>query len=239
ALLRDKFQCVVSGKYDQDTLSEVSAPTDEIWKAGVVYIQCAHMAPESTNLNDSSNKKVRAPHRLTVLKSFCYAIEQLSGNHSLSNIITMQFDVHEWFTRLEIWFEKMPTPPYPSNLTNSPPQTTRTSPFHPSLHATCLKVAQFFHVAEDIDKQDEDLGVLAEDGSSAEVLSGALLRSMDQPMRLVLNLKLFPIPISQTASFPTRPDLPLFRPRIPIPSSLQLAFSSAVANTSGLSSSRA
>ena len=52
------------------------------------------------------------------MKSFCYAIEQLSGTnvHSLSNNITIQSDVHEWFTRLEIWFEKTPTPPYPDRL---------------------------------------------------------------------------------------------------------------------------
>ncbi|KAK0435664.1 hypothetical protein EV421DRAFT_1222812 [Armillaria borealis] len=41
---------------------------------------------------------------LTVLKSFGYAIEQLDG--TLSNIMTMQPDVREWFARLEIWSEK-------------------------------------------------------------------------------------------------------------------------------------
>ncbi len=40
-------------------LSEASAPTEEIWQAGVVYTQCAHIAPESTYLNeDSSNEEV-------------------------------------------------------------------------------------------------------------------------------------------------------------------------------------
>ncbi|SJK98913.1 uncharacterized protein ARMOST_02189 [Armillaria ostoyae] len=90
------FRCVVSDKYDQVMLSEVSAPTDEIWEPGV-------------------QRGV-----LAVLKSFGYTIEQLKGTnvHSLSNIITMQSDVHESFTRLEIWFEKTgcitPTPPYPT-----------------------------------------------------------------------------------------------------------------------------
>ncbi|PBK68651.1 hypothetical protein ARMSODRAFT_1019269 [Armillaria solidipes] len=58
---------------------------------------------------------------LAVLKSFGYAIEQLDG--TLSNIMTMQSDVREWFARLEIWSEKIaritPTLPIPSNLTPS------------------------------------------------------------------------------------------------------------------------
>ncbi len=49
-----------------------------------------------------------------------------------------------------------------------------------------------YGAAEYIDKQGrvvEDLGVLAEDGSSAEALSSALLKSMNQPIsQLVLNL---------------------------------------------------
>ncbi len=74
------------------------------------------------------------------------------------------------------------------------PQTTRTFPFHRDTSRPARKVAQFSGATEYIDKQDcvvEDLGVLgllAEDGSSVEVLSGALLKSMNQPIRQVLNI---------------------------------------------------
>ncbi len=82
----------------------------------------------------------------------------------------------------------LPTPAYLH------PQTTRTSPFRRDTSRPARKVALFSGAAEYIDKQDcivEDLGVLgllAEDGRSVEVLSGALLKSMDQPIRQVLNV---------------------------------------------------
>ncbi len=73
------------------------------------------------------------------------------------------------------------TSPYPQKK-HSPPQTARTSPFQPRRHATCAKVIQFSGAAENTDKHDrvvEDFGV---NGSSAEVLGGALLKSMNQPI---------------------------------------------------------
>ncbi|KAK0435647.1 hypothetical protein EV421DRAFT_1716530, partial [Armillaria borealis] len=105
---------------------------------------------------------------LAVLKSFgCVIdIEQLNGTnvHSLSNIITLtiQSDVHEWFIRLEIWFEMTvhitPTPPYltpnedhyvfqsispyPRNNIHQPSQREPPRSIL-ALHAICAKVAQF------------------------------------------------------------------------------------------------
>ncbi|PBK63985.1 hypothetical protein ARMSODRAFT_979380 [Armillaria solidipes] len=145
---------------------KVSASTDEIGEAGMVYTQCARIALESTYLNeDSSNEELASV--LAVLKSFGYAI---AGTK---------------FTRLEIWFEKTPTPPYPKQ---SHPRPGPLRNPHLSLPP---EVARLSGAAEYIDKQDrviEDLGVLAGDGSSAEVLSSALLKSMNQPMRQVPNL---------------------------------------------------
>ncbi|KAK0237604.1 hypothetical protein EDD85DRAFT_951791 [Armillaria nabsnona] len=166
------FRCVVSGKYDQTTLSKVSAPTDEIWGAGVVYTQCAHI------LNENSNEELASV--LGVLKSFGYTIEQLNGTnlHSLPNIITVQSDVHEWFTRLEIWFEKTVRNHAHTSLSHpiSPPSrtTTQSDTYLPTLtitsaspdnenlpfHHRPAKVAQFSGTAEYIDGQDrvvEDL----------------------------------------------------------------------------------
>ncbi|KAK0237602.1 hypothetical protein EDD85DRAFT_951790 [Armillaria nabsnona] len=86
------FRCVVSSKHDQTTLSEVSTPATRFGKQA----WRAHIAPESTYLNeDSSNEELASV--LAVLKYFGYAIEQLNGTnaHSLSNIITRQSHVHE------------------------------------------------------------------------------------------------------------------------------------------------
>ncbi|KAK0435624.1 hypothetical protein EV421DRAFT_1221034 [Armillaria borealis] len=94
----------------------------------------------------------------------------------------MQPDVH--YSPIEIWFEKRVRNHAHTTLRLSPRQ--RQPPRSVlALHATCAKVAQFSGAAKYIDKQDrvmEDLGVLAEDGSSAEALSSALLKSMNQPI---------------------------------------------------------
>ncbi|KAK0457937.1 uncharacterized protein EV420DRAFT_1683095 [Desarmillaria tabescens] len=188
ALVRDGFRCVVTGNYHHDTLSQVSASANEIREAGVVYTQCAHIALESTYFNlsdlDSSNEE---PDYAALVKV-----------HPLYNVMTMQSDIHEWFTRLEIRFEK-------TEVTNRyrirsidawyrlPAEVTFTTPDDENLpvpsesllalHAVCAKVANFSGAAEYIDKLDqevEDLGVLAHDGSSGDVLSSALLKSMNQ-----------------------------------------------------------
>ncbi|PBK90285.1 hypothetical protein ARMGADRAFT_934716, partial [Armillaria gallica] len=109
ALVRDGFRCVVSGKYDQTTRlhsPRFLAPTDEIWEAGVVYTVCTHCARvhvAQRRLEQQGGVPSSLASVLAVLKSFGDVIEQLNGTnlHSLSDIITMQSDVHEWFTRLE------------------------------------------------------------------------------------------------------------------------------------------
>ncbi|KAK0203364.1 hypothetical protein DFS33DRAFT_1261934, partial [Desarmillaria ectypa] len=201
ALVRDGFRCVVAGNYHRDTLSEISASTDEVREAGVVYTQCAHIVPEPTYFNvsnqDSSNKEARV---LAILKRFGYDVEQLNGTkvYSLYNVMTMQADVHDWFDLLEIWFEKtkvtnryrirsidtlywLPTEVTFTTLDNEnlpvPSETLL------ALHAACAKVAHFSGAAEYIDKLVRDvehLGVLANNGSSGAVLSSAFLNRMNR-----------------------------------------------------------
>jgi hypothetical protein len=45
---------------------------------------------------------------LAVLKRFGYDVENLNGSkvHSLYNVLTMEKNVHDWFDRLEMWFER-------------------------------------------------------------------------------------------------------------------------------------
>ncbi len=73
---------------------------------------------------------------LAVLKSFGDDIEQLNGTnvHSLPDIITMQSDVHEWLTRLEIRFEKTVRNHAHTTLSHpNPPPSETTTQSDPSL----------------------------------------------------------------------------------------------------------
>ncbi|KAK0237558.1 hypothetical protein EDD85DRAFT_789715 [Armillaria nabsnona] len=154
----------VPGKYDKNTLSEVSASSDEIWEA------------------DQTRFSVGGFQVLAV-------IEQLDGTK------TTEHNVLEWFPCLEVWFEKTDVSKcyiywLPPEIAFTSPETTRISPFHPH---PARYLCQGCPVFWGIDKQDSvigDLGVLAEDGSSAEVLSGTLLKYMNQPIRqAVVNLE--------------------------------------------------
>lgn len=205
ALLRDGFKCVVSGKYDTKAIAVDSISKNDIRQFGIVHTECAHVVPESTYFDvsttrtSSNEKKDYAASVLAVLKRFGYDIENLNGPkvHSLYNVMTMEKNVHDWFDRLEMWFEA-------TNVTNCyrvkavydyeyhklPERITFTTPNHDTLpvpspkllalHAACAKVAHLSGAGEYIDKIDrdvEDLGVLSYDGASSSVLDHALLRS--------------------------------------------------------------
>ncbi|PBK79426.1 hypothetical protein ARMGADRAFT_1093132 [Armillaria gallica] len=89
------FRCVVSGNYDQDTLSEVSTSNGSRRS-----VHTLRQSPRiSHNENSSNEESVRFNIGiLAVLKSLDHAIEQLNdiNVHFLPGIITMQSDAHEW-----------------------------------------------------------------------------------------------------------------------------------------------
>ncbi|KAK0207733.1 hypothetical protein IW262DRAFT_1281698, partial [Armillaria fumosa] len=203
ALIRDGFRCVVTASYHYDSLSEVSASAAEIKKARVVLTECAHIVPESTYFDvsdqSSSNNLDYTTSLLAVLMCFGYDIQKLNGDkvHSLFNVMTLEHNVHDLFDRLKIWFEKTDVTncynvrSFEPQFFESPTQVTFTTSDNeqlpvPSaallaLHATCARVAHLSGVAEHIDKLDrdaDDLAILAPDGSSAEVLSSALWNRM-------------------------------------------------------------
>ncbi|EGO02895.1 hypothetical protein SERLA73DRAFT_176352 [Serpula lacrymans var. lacrymans S7.3] len=116
ALIRDGFRCVVTGKYDVkgEDLSIVTL-TEVLDAGGIVNTECAHIIPDSVYFNisaktdtDTSAEKDYSSSALAVLKHFGYNIESLNGEkfHSLFNVMTMEKDVHDWFDRLQMWFEK-------------------------------------------------------------------------------------------------------------------------------------
>ncbi|XP_006461533.1 hypothetical protein AGABI2DRAFT_118411 [Agaricus bisporus var. bisporus H97] len=135
---------------------------------------------------------------LAVLKQFQCDISAFNGEkvHSLTNVITMQKDIHDAFDRLELCFEATSVkdryrvksfnrgrihPRMKDHVTFSTedPQTLPVpSPELLALHATCCKVAHLSGSAEFIDcvyHDPEETGVLASDGTSHGFLQYKLL----------------------------------------------------------------
>ncbi|XP_006458873.1 hypothetical protein AGABI2DRAFT_191014 [Agaricus bisporus var. bisporus H97] len=210
ALIRDNWRCVVTGTLHKD------APAD-IFKAAeppiiTAYTECAHIIPEAIFFNIKS-KEEKSPKRdysvsiLAVLKRFGYDTSTFSGEkvHSLTNVITMQKDIHDVFDRLELYFEATATQnhyqvksfsAYPINAyqrdsvtfsTKYPESLPIPSPELLALHATCCKVAHLSGSAEYIDSVYDDLeeiGVLASDGTSDGLLRFQLL-ALDNSMMTI------------------------------------------------------
>ena len=119
----------MSGKYDTKAIAVDSISKNDICHFGIVHTECAHVVLEPTYFDvsttrTSSNEQVRltlssaitililcqkdyAASVFAVLKRFGYDIENLNGPkvHSLYNVMTMEKNVHDWFDRLEMWFE--------------------------------------------------------------------------------------------------------------------------------------
>ena len=112
----------------------LGAPPDVIANLGpevmAVFTECAHILPEATffgvDPKTENNRKVRSrrfeilvnnsrpnpqldysPSVLAVLQRFRYDISTFNGEkvHSLTNVITMQKDIHDLFDRLLLYFE--------------------------------------------------------------------------------------------------------------------------------------
>jgi len=97
-MIRDNYRCVVTGRYDVSAACLATAEDDRVG-----HNQCAHILPDlesTTYVND-------VQPILPVLKSFGYDAEALNGTkvHSLWNVMTMAADPHDFFDRLELWFE--------------------------------------------------------------------------------------------------------------------------------------
>ncbi|KDQ49769.1 hypothetical protein JAAARDRAFT_142978 [Jaapia argillacea MUCL 33604] len=210
ALIRDRFRCIVTGIYDQRAKSLPYISLEDLLSAGgTVYTDCVHIAPDSAYLNRAANSHEKSDYSadvLAVLKSFGYDVDSLNGEkvHSLFNVMTLQWDVHDFFDRLGLWFEKTATPncykvrtadplflygllskmDKVTFTTPDPVKLPLPSPELLALHAACAQVAHLSGAGEYVDRLLEDMeemGVLAHDGTSSDVLHHALvtLRSRD------------------------------------------------------------
>ncbi|KAK7037465.1 hypothetical protein VNI00_010957 [Paramarasmius palmivorus] len=199
ALIRDGFRCVATGIYDLKAWDVPGMDEATIREAGAVYTRCAHIVPQFGYFNMTiDTEKDFSASVLAVLQCFGYDLSKLDGTgvHSLSNVMTMQYDPRRFFDELKIWFEAtevkdcyciktVPRVHYgflkQKIVFSSTPNLPAPSPGLLALHATCAKVAHFSGAGQHIDELDEDtegLPVLANDGGSFDILNNALWRSL-------------------------------------------------------------
>ncbi|KAJ3859242.1 hypothetical protein EV359DRAFT_86640 [Lentinula novae-zelandiae] len=200
ALLRDGFRDPFTGKYDYlaEQLDAVDPP-ELLLEFGCASLQVAHIAPDSTYFRLEGVKTDYAASVTAILQQFGYDFEKFKGAkiHSLCNLITMSLDMQDAFNQLRIYLEEIGTNTYrvkKFKQTQMVPGhdikfSTDDSEFYPvpdrkliALHAMCAKVAHMSGAGayvEDLDRDVEDLGVLASNGGSADVLSHALAVVVD------------------------------------------------------------
>ncbi|KAJ3831661.1 hypothetical protein F5878DRAFT_549262, partial [Lentinula raphanica] len=122
-----------------------------------------------------------------------YDMDKINGNKVLSlfNVMTMESNMHDWFNHLTVYFETMDGMDcYHVMSMNAHIMTTFSTPDPmdlpiPSskllaLHAACAKVIHLSGAGkyiEEIDDNEETIGVLASNGGSSEILTHAILQS--------------------------------------------------------------
>ncbi|KAH9002540.1 hypothetical protein EDB86DRAFT_2847233 [Lactarius hatsudake] len=186
ALVRDNFQCIVSGEYDVRSVKQ----NDDLRAAAYSFsppragkTQCAHIIPSSTNKNilDSNNKHEHASSFLAILSCFGYKglPDRLTGKkiHSLDNVMTLELNMHDSFDQLDIWFEAVKGSPNTYTmkttdpvflakckaadrkitLTSGDPRLPLPNPDYLEIHAACCRVAHLSGAGEYMDKVLEDL----------------------------------------------------------------------------------
>ncbi|KAI0298233.1 hypothetical protein BC826DRAFT_1103163 [Russula brevipes] len=192
ALIRDNWGCVVTGFPDH------RAPQAE----SGINTHCAYIIPEATffgvepKCEENTVALDYSASILAILSRFRYDISSFNGEkyHSLTNVMTMQSDMHDAFNRLKFYLEATSQkdcyetkcfgrpPPFQvfqfvTFTTNDPEHLPVPAPESLSLHATCCKVAHLSGAAEYIDmiyRDAGEMGVLAPDGTSSDMLGFAL-----------------------------------------------------------------
>ncbi|TFK74625.1 hypothetical protein BDN72DRAFT_892975 [Pluteus cervinus] len=194
ALVRDGFRCVVTGRYDTSLGEKTKELHNEIMASGkgTGTIQCAHILPEITNAlvaaPDTEHGKgyvgsvwaMDAPHGVDI--------------HHLENVVTMCYDVRQKFAKLNLWFIETDISNkyelhashdyfisgYPQTVTfknHSDHNFPLPSPTYLKVHAACARIARLSGATAQINEilmDMEDIQVLAEDGTSADLLGHAI-----------------------------------------------------------------
>ncbi|KAL0959469.1 hypothetical protein HGRIS_011179 [Hohenbuehelia grisea] len=118
ALIRDGYRCMVTGIYEDNSYAKIDELRKEIdaSHSAIGTVQCAHIFSRSTNTNLGDDvKRAYAGAAWTVLARFGYTdfLEELNGTniHRLSNLLTLDTNVHGWFDKLWLWFEPLDDDP--------------------------------------------------------------------------------------------------------------------------------
>ncbi|KAN0091134.1 hypothetical protein V8E55_004700 [Tylopilus felleus] len=200
ALVRDNWRCVATDIIDRRAPKRITAQLDST--AVQIYTQCAHIIPEATYFGvepkfKENTKLDYSASVLAILKRFGYDINRFNEEnvHSLTNVISVQADVHDAFDQLMLYFEATSQEdcyevkwfdwkPHPNvrkfvKFSTSDPENLPVPACELlALHATCCKVARLSGAAEYIDETYRDadnLGVLSADGTSGDILDYKLL----------------------------------------------------------------
>ncbi|KAH9013272.1 hypothetical protein EDB85DRAFT_1877121 [Lactarius pseudohatsudake] len=185
ALVRDDFQCIVSGEYDSRLVKQnddLRAAAYRFFPPRVGKTQCAHIIPSSTNENilDSKDKHEHAASFWAILGCFGYTgfPEKMTGKkvHNLDNVMTLGMEIHDSFDQLDMWFEAKGSPNTYTikatdtvflakckaadckiTLTSADPRLPLPNPEYLEIHAACCRVAHLSGAGEYMDKVLEDL----------------------------------------------------------------------------------
>ncbi|THH27075.1 hypothetical protein EUX98_g7115 [Antrodiella citrinella] len=171
ALIRDGYRCIVTG------LLDYRVPVDICPKRECAIVTShAHIIPTNVSI-DFASYDAGTNEQLASIQTLlqCFGVDLSSpAVHSLSNIMTLQSDVRNAFSRLNFWLVATDVPhhyetrfaPYkkppmlPPNVTftsSNPDQLPLPSPELLSLHATCAQVAQLSGAAEYFEKVDKKM----------------------------------------------------------------------------------
>ncbi|KAH7884188.1 hypothetical protein F5I97DRAFT_1669731 [Phlebopus sp. FC_14] len=186
AMLRDDYRCVVTGTRDLD-------------HGGHDYVEAAHIIPESTttDINAIERKHFLSGGVWTILAMFTDVsiITELAGNkiYRLENLVMMNPRCHHLFDDLRFWLKPVEGAPntYTTHLGREDWRhdiphtvilaTTTDLPLpcgaYFALHALCCEVAWMSGAAEyimEIERRMDQTWVLANDGSTADLLARAL-----------------------------------------------------------------
>ncbi|KAK2462469.1 hypothetical protein APHAL10511_005439 [Amanita phalloides] len=217
ALVRDGFRCVISGRYDRESVRRFRV-LNETPGIELVATECAHILSESTNVatGEGSGKVYTdyAASAWAVLSRFSSRenlLKELNGPkvHHLENVMTMCLEAHRLFDKLEIWLEPTDVENvynlgarYPQDIigyqqvitfSTDNPKLPVPSREYLALHAACAKVAHLSAAAEYMDsviREMEETLVLSSDGASVAVLEHALWTAQHEldPVKQVLAL---------------------------------------------------
>ncbi|KAM5540234.1 hypothetical protein V8D89_006053 [Ganoderma adspersum] len=204
ALRRDRHRCVISGKVDPEAIASglgVHIGT------GFEVSRVAHIVPFSLRNSvgySSSSTSASAAHLPSIWCALeCFGGMSLAnlmyaGINSLDNVITLSATLHRYFTALQVALEPIPDVPNTYRVLTwgkvAPrlglPKTVKLftqtdvllpNPAYLALHAAVCKLVWASARAEELTAVLDDLEevtLLAEDGSSANLINIAIYRSL-------------------------------------------------------------